>query len=205
MFLNIKRLLIFFLVSTCCFSCNKQTEKPVSPDAGSAVNKDHDLPAKGSATLSKTDTVRKVIDGRALFIGEILRKKLLKDDMNILTGSDRIFRYTEADLNGDNNKEIFIMMNGSYFCGTGGCTVFLLNSKGQKISRFTVVGGPIAISSDKANGWADLIIPSRGQNYQVKYNGKTYPGNPTVQPEFKGMIPSSFRIVLRDNDVEYSF
>ncbi|MDR6920074.1 MULTISPECIES: hypothetical protein [Chryseobacterium] len=205
MYLNIKHIFAYSLVSLFCLSCNKQTEKQSSPTADS--NRIHEAPAAQSkdtvAVSSTNDSVP--TDQKALLIGNVLREQLLKNDLNILTENDRKFRYTEADLNGDGDKEIFVGMAGSYFCGTGGCTVYLLNSKGKKINGFTVVGGPIAISSNKTNGWADLIIPSKSKNYLIKYTGKIYPGNPSIQPEYKEALPPSFQIVLGEHEAEYSF
>ncbi|WP_062696262.1 hypothetical protein [Chryseobacterium indologenes] len=205
MYLKIKHILAYSFVSVFCLSCNKQTEKQSSEAADTTeIHKTLPVESKDTVALSPKDNASPA-DQKALFIGNVLKEHLLKNDLNSLTENDRKFRYTEADLNDDGNKEIFVAMNGSYFCGTGGCTVYLLSSKGEKINGFTVVGGPVAISSGKTNGWADLIIPSKGKNYQVKYNGKAYPGNPSVQPEYKEALPSSFQIVLGEHEAEHSF
>lgn len=205
MYFTIKRIFACSLIFVFCLSCNKQTKKQPSQTVDSSVI--HKVPAvqskEDTLAVPSKDTAASA-DQKALFIGNVL-KGLLKNDLHILTENDRKFRYTEAELNGDGDKEIFVAMDGSYFCGTGGCAVYLLNSKGEKISGFTVVGGPIAISSNKTKGWADLIIPSQGKNHLVKYTGKTYPGNPSVQPEYKEALPSSFQVVLGEHETEHSF
>jgi len=96
-------------------------------------------------------------------------------------------------------------MKGNYFCGNAGCTVYLLTNEGKKITTFSIVDGPIAVSTGKTNGWKDLIIPSRGINYLVKYNGKTYPSNPSVQPKFTGTVTNDMQKILPDNLTLYTF
>ncbi|PIF46427.1 hypothetical protein CLU96_3458 [Chryseobacterium sp. 52] len=202
--LNIKKhALIFSVVSVLCLSCNKKEGKQISSEADSITKNDSTAGQVKDSVMSKPDTAAN--DQQALRIGGMLKAVLDKNDLKVMTDNDRKFSYAEADLNGDNNKEILVAMKGSYFCGSGGCTVLLLNSKGEKINTFTVVGGPVSIATDKTEGWADLVIPSKGKNYLVKYNGKKYPGNPSVQPEFSGKVPSSFQVVLGDSDAVYHF
>jgi hypothetical protein len=38
----------------------------------------------------------------------------------------------------------------------------------------------------KTNGWKDLLVRSNGAMHLLKYDGKTYPSNPSMVPEFKG-------------------
>ena len=73
-------------------------------------------------------------------------------------------------------------LTGSYFCGTGGCTILLLNSDGGLITTFTVTDYPIIVSNTITKNWKDLILYSNGKNHLMKFNGKTYPSNPSVQP-----------------------
>ena len=88
-------------------------------------------------------------------------------------------------MNEDEKKEIFVGLIGSYFCGTGGCTQYILDNKGIVISKFTVSDYPIVIDSNKSNGWRNLFIPSGGKNRILKFNGKSYPSNPSLEPELK--------------------
>jgi hypothetical protein len=136
-------------------------------------------------------------------IGDILSHKLLKEEVKDSI-STRVFVYGLADLNSDNQKEIFVLLNSSDYCGSGGCTAFLLSSSGEKIARFTVSETPIGVAGSKTKGWSDLVITSRGQQYLVQYNGKTYPGNPTVQPEYKGSMDTT-QILIPQNAREHTY
>ncbi len=115
---------------------------------------------------------------------------LFKDDLarNIIPGLSRKFIIFEFDLNGDSINEIFAGLTGPYFCGSGGCTIYLFNNDGTVLTRFTVADYPIVVSDSKTMGFKDLIIKSNGQNHLVKFDGKKYPSNPSMEPVLK-LIP----------------
>lgn len=121
-------------------------------------------------------TVRKTLQ-------EAYKMDLTKELLD--TGS-RKFTLLEVDLNNDQKKEIFVGLTGPYFCGSGGCTILLLQNDGSQLSRFTVTGYPIIIDANKTNEWSDLILSSNGQFHTVKFDGKRYPSNPSVQPIYQG-------------------
>jgi len=115
---------------------------------------------------------------------------LYKDDLakNLIQENSRKFIFFEYDLNEDGKKEIFVGLTGGYFCGSGGCTQLILDDQGNVISTFSVSGYPVIIDINKTNGWKDLIMYSGSKNRIVKFDGKTYPSNPSVLPELK-LIP----------------
>jgi hypothetical protein len=127
---------------------------------------------------------------------ELVRHTLVNDvfkkDLPLINKAERTFIFEEIDLNGDGKKEIFVGFRGSYYCGSGGCTALLLSHKGKLITRFTVTEYPIVVRPATTKGWRDLLIGSSGAKpamHIVKWNGKIYPGNPSLQPEFM-TIPS---------------
>ncbi|ATP57142.1 hypothetical protein CPT03_11995 [Pedobacter ginsengisoli] len=111
---------------------------------------------------------------------------MFKDDVskNLIEEKSRKFKFFEYDLNDDQKKEILVGLSGSYFCGSGGCTILLLDSQGKLINKFTVTEAPVLITPTTTSGWKDLILHSNGNDHLVKYNGKTYPSNPSVQPVY---------------------
>jgi hypothetical protein len=115
---------------------------------------------------------------------------IYKDDLskNFIEENSRKFIFFEYDLNEDGKKEIFVGLTGTYFCGSGGCTQLILDVQGNVISTFSVSGYPVIIDNNKTNGWKDLFIYSGSKNRIVKFDGKTYPSNPSVLPELK-LIP----------------
>lgn len=109
---------------------------------------------------------------------------MFKDDLskNLIEEPSRKFKFFEYDLNNDQKKEIFVGLTGPYFCGSGGCTILLLDSRGKLVNKFTVTESPISIANTNSIGWRDLILHSNGKDHLVKFNGKSYPSNPSVQP-----------------------
>lgn len=136
------------------------------------------LYAINSSSKETADLVRKTIQG------------MFKDDLdkNIIDDYSRKFIFFEYDLNDDGKTEIMVGFTGPYFCGSGGCSQLILDHEGNIITRFTVADYPVVIDTVKTNGWKDLIIYSGRKNRIVKFDGKSYPSNPSVQPELK-LIP----------------
>lgn len=117
-------------------------------------------------------------------------QSLFKDDLakNLIDETSRKFIFFEYDLNDDSKNEILVGLTGSYFCGSGGCTQYVLDNQGNVITKFTVSGYPVVIDNNKTKGWKDLIILSGNKNRIVKFDGTKYPANPSTQPELK-VIP----------------
>ena len=111
-------------------------------------------------------------------------QKQFKDDIEkgLLEETERKFVQYEYDLNDDGNNEILVGLVGPYFCGSGGCTQFVLDQDGNLITAFSVADYPVIIDSTKSNGWKNLIIYSGGKNRVVKFDGKKYPSNPSIEP-----------------------
>jgi len=106
-------------------------------------------------------------------------------DNNIIDSFSRRFIFFQYDLGDDNSKEIFVGLTGPYFCGNGGCTILLLDNKATVITSFSVTDYPVIVANTKTNGWKDLVLYS-GRKYRlVKFDGKKYPSNPSMQPVFK--------------------
>jgi hypothetical protein len=61
----------------------------------------------------------------------------------------------------------------------------ILDDQGKPITQFSVSDYPIAVSGSKSKGWKDLYIMSAGKYHILKFDGKKYPSNPSVQPVSK--------------------
>lgn len=67
----------------------------------------------------------------------------------------------KIDLNNDNEKEIIGIINGTFFCGTAGCNLYILqNNKNsfKNISNLISINPhkPIFISNKKTNGYRNI-------------------------------------------------
>lgn len=100
---------------------------------------------------------------------------LQNDNIQYLTGS--------ADLNSDGKSEYIVLVQDRYFCGSGGCTAYMLNDGGKVINRMTVTRTPIVLADSYSNGWQDFIVWSNGAYRLMSYNGQAYPSNPSLEPK----------------------
>ncbi len=90
--------------------------------------------------------------------------------------------YGRVDLNGDGKDEVFAYMLGSFFCGTGGCTMFLFTEdKGQYtlINDFSLTRIPVLVLAEKTKGWHNIAWEQSGGGAPMTYqsyvfNGKKY-------------------------------
>lgn len=108
------------------------------------------------------------------------------------------YHYNKVDLNGDGISDAIVFASGDSICGTGGCEVLIFKG-GDKgfdlITEMSVSRPPILVGTTKTHGWSDLIFYNSGGGIKpfysmLKFDGKTYPENPTVEPEIpkKGKI-----------------
>lgn len=151
----------------------EQKDTPVDPDPNDTI------PAGkygiNSSNLETANLVR-------LTLRDIFKEDLAK---NLIDDTSKKFIFFEYDLNGDSKKEILVGLIGSYFCGSGGCTQYILDNQGNVVSKFSVSDYPVIIDSNATNNWKNLIIYSGGKIRLVKFNGKTYPSNPSIVAEYK--------------------
>lgn len=101
------------------------------------------------------------------------------------------YYYNRVDLNSDGNFEAIVHLVGPSICGTGGCNTLILQpAKGgyRLVSTITVTSTPVIVSAQRTKGWNDLIFYvvgggiTRGYYVALRFNGRTYPDNPTVLP-----------------------
>lgn len=143
-------------------------------------------------------------------IQRLIRLTLLdsyKEDieLGIVDSLSRRYNYVQVDLNNDTKKEILVGLIGPYFCGSGGCTVLLLTNHGDIITQFSVVKYPINIDTESTNGWSNLILHSGGEDRIVKFDGTSYPANPSTLEVYSGNMEDLE--ILLDWDIQeiYTF
>lgn len=175
-------------------SCKKETSE--SQNAADTATVIKDTLSKLKDTIVDPDPTDSIpagqygINSSNLKTANIVRltlQNLYKDDLskNIIDDYSKRFIFFEYDLNDDGKKEILVGLTGPYFCGSGGCTQYILDNQGTVISKFTVADYPVVIDTEKSSGWKNLFIYSGGKNRIVKFDGKKYPSNPSLQPELK--------------------
>jgi hypothetical protein len=114
------------------------------------------------------------------------------------------YYYNRVDLNGDGRPEVLVYLFGSYTCGSGGCNtlVFRQDGEGYKlVSEISLTHNPVVVSERRTNGWNDLIFLVAGggarAHYAVlRFDGRTYPNNPTSRPAAPLKAPARGRAYL---------
>ena len=185
--------IITFLLTVLFISCKKEASESQNTIDTITVTKDT-LSAKLKDSITDPDPTDTIpagqygINSSNLKTADMVRstlQNLYKDDLskNIIDDYSKRFIFFEYDLNDDGKKEILVGLTGPYFCGSGGCTQYILDNQGAVISRFTVADYPVVIDTEKSSSWKNLFIRSGGKNRIVKFDGKKYPSNPSLQPE----------------------
>ncbi|SFJ87415.1 hypothetical protein [Myroides guanonis] len=153
------------------------------------------------------DTVANTQNDNTIKLISVILDEMFKDDLSkkLIEESSRKFKFFEYDLNDDRKKEIFVGLMGPYFCGSGGCTLLLLSSEGKLMTKFTVTQSPISITNIKSEGWKDLVLHSNGRDYLIRFNGDSYPSNPSVQPLYTSTAEQNLINGLHLADQSYSW
>ncbi|NVK49760.1 MAG: hypothetical protein HWE09_08320 [Cyclobacteriaceae bacterium] len=157
------------------------------------------IQAANSFTQDDQENIQRLI---RLTLTDLFEEDLEK---GFLDSASRRFLYDQVDLNGDGNLEILVGLTGSYFCGSGGCTIYLLSNKGDVITRFTVVDYPVHVDNESTNGWKNLVLNSGRKDRLVKYDGQKYPSNPSVLDEFSGDLSNTQSLLVWNEEKLLTF
>jgi hypothetical protein len=96
--------------------------------------------------------------------------------------------------NGGKNEEFLVYISGQRWCGSGGCTMLILESDKSSftiLGRVTIVRLPIRILSSMNNGHPDIGVQVSEGGIQPDYeavlsfDGEAYPENPSIPPARK--------------------
>lgn len=125
----------------------------------------------------------------------------LKQAVYLSLQEQSLYQYAFYDLNQDGIQDAIVMLKGTNWCGSGGCTVLVYQGmsrdKFQPHSKMTVADVPIVALNSKTQGWSDLSVYSRGSGQVIlKFNGRSYPANPSLEPKYTGNLQQSGNRVL---------
>lgn len=210
--INCLKLCSLVVISNLLLSCqpNRGNKAAQNQTTDSTITKPADTLQANSpaAQTANSGYAKETTNGKT---AEMLKNFLLKklsNDLKLLAPSDREFSFYEIDLNNDQKPEYFISLQGRYFCGTGGCSYYLLNNDLSVNTYFSVTNPPIYRSSALSNGWHNLILQGkRNANGGVetfihlkydKQKGK-YPSNPSLV-EQSNIAPSGHDYIMWDEN-----
>jgi hypothetical protein len=190
--------LIVLLICLSIISCGKKEDtKPVTNNPATDTTKPKQI-TKDSVPVPDPKEEAKRIEAAAQNISGFLKAYSMGDNRN-LTDLDRTFIFDSYDLNNDGKYEYLVGLTGTYYCGTGGCTMVILNTDFKLNSEIAGIVYPIFVSNSEINnGWKNIYVASSGSYHIMKYNGAKYPANPADEPEFDILKDSSRREILKD-------
>jgi hypothetical protein len=131
-------------------------------------------------------------------------------------GKDVATRYVTAgyDLDGDGTQEALLYLQGPAWCGSGGCTLRVLQRHGKAWNvraSISVARLPVSVLPETSHGWHDLAVRVQGGGIAapraslLRYDGTRYPGNPTTAPaELRDPASPSGEVVLQESAVKQS-
>jgi hypothetical protein len=119
-----------------------------------------------------------------------------------------------TDLNGDGRNEALVYISGREWCGSGGCNLWILTPRSRSwrmVTQTTITWPPIRVLNTKTHGWRDVavfvagggIIP--GHEVALRFNGRSYPTNPSMVPATTGRRPSGTMVISRQTDERILF
>lgn len=103
------------------------------------------------------------------------------------------YKHAFADLNDDGLDDAVVLITDNQYCGSGGCSFVIFQgvSGGFKVvSSSTITREPILLLPEKKKGWHTLSVfvaggGTKSGQVMMRFNGKSYPGNPSMQPKAK--------------------
>lgn len=161
-------LFIALTFSACKTDNSKNADTEIKPDS---------VEIKTTSQVEKQEEDEEVAENIRKYI---TTKYLTEADLRAISEDQRKFQYQLIDLNNDGTDEVFVNFTTSYFCGTGGCNVLLLNHQFEPITKFTVTQIPLYAEQSTENDWRILLTKSEGKWRKLIYKDGTYPSNSSV-------------------------
>ena len=193
----ITRALILIPVAFLTLQCNKSETNPATEPQ--KISLSDTVTAKPKLEhQDQKDTAEKIAH-------YIANEYLTPEDLKAIPMSERKFRYQQIDLNNDGKMEVFVSFYTPYFCGTGGCSMVLLDDHLKPITKFTVTTPPIYADQEIKNGWKKLYVQD-GKVWKelTSENGK-YPSNPSILPASPNEPSDEAKGIFEDNQAEHTF
>jgi hypothetical protein len=124
---------------------------------------------------------------------------------------NRRFIYNAVDLNDDGKDEFLVGLIGMEFCGSGGCTMLVINKDYKVVTSITLVKYPVYVGApggkEVTKGYSNLYIHTGGKGLvKMAWNGKSYPTNPSLQPAAPAsLVKGKFEFLKATDQETYTF
>ncbi|MCK5816185.1 MAG: hypothetical protein KAH07_09595 [Flavobacteriaceae bacterium] len=190
---------IVILVSLFLSSCKTKNPEKKQIEVSKEVKTEVPNVPKEKELILPDYTKQSVDDKLADKIKTYITTVFLTDgDLRVIAKDQRKFQLYKIDLNNDGENEIFVNFMTSYFCGTGGCTILLLNNDFEMITKFSVTK-TLFVEKILQNGWRILMTKSEGNWKELVYKNDSYPSNPSMV-KTTTIFPSGHAEIMFDED-----
>ena len=174
---KIKVISLIFCIFLVSIGCSQQSENTASDTTGESPSPGEQVDEKIENNL--TAAVNS-------YLGEL----------GVNLDTQQTYKTEYIDLNNDGIKDALVLMSTPDWCGTGGCSLFVFQGGEEKfefLSSSSLIHQPFTISENQTNGWRDLVVEVRGggakpQTVTLKFDGKVYPSNPSLEPPINSEI-----------------
>lgn len=153
-------------------SCKNDTSEKEIPENVNGSNKREFVSRESS-----DEEFHKFLDSIENYI---LTDYLTERDLRSISKDQRKFQVARIDLNSDGKPETLVNFVTPYFCGSGGCSMVLLDDNLQPITTFTGISPPVFVEPAVQKGWKTLIVHAAGNWRRLSYFNGSYPTNPSM-------------------------
>lgn len=94
-----------------------------------------------------------------------------------------------VDVTGDGLLDALVYLEGTAWCGSGGCTLLVMEAIAPEdvaelgwfrpAAEVSLVHAPVIVAETTSEGWNDLVVETgAGERYRLSFDGETYPLSP---------------------------
>lgn len=117
------------------------------------------------------------------------------------------YKHSFADLNDDGVDDAVVLITDNQYCGSGGCSFVIFRGMAggfKLVSSSTITREPILLLPEKKKGWHTLSVLVAGGGAKpgqvmMRFDGKKYPGNPSMQPKAKKNDLKDAKTLISEN------
>ncbi len=110
-----------------------------------------------------------------------------------------------ADVSGDGREDALVYLTDDDWCGSGGCTVLVLEAMDEVdaeemgafrlAAEISLMHGPVHVAPARRGAWSDLIVEDEeGVTRRLSFDGETYPFSPAGGPVVPASAPLGTRL-----------